>query len=87
MVEKNSNYEVIQIPDSDRKLLVLERKTETGEIFRVVAGYYLGQKEQYGDDSSLVEIELVPTSEYSRIKTILRGISSGEKRRSPITFW
>jgi hypothetical protein len=87
MLEKNSNHEIVALPEVPQKLLVLERRTETGELFRVVAGYYLGQKERYGDDSSLVEIELVPMAEYSRIKTLLRGISSEEKRKAPITFW
>jgi hypothetical protein len=88
MLEKGSSYEIVSLPENgSHKLLVLERRTETGELFRVVAGYYLGQKERYPDDSSLVQIELVPLAEYSRIKTILRGMASEEKRKAPITFW
>jgi hypothetical protein len=92
VLEKSSDYEILSLsgqedPPRASKVLVIERKTETGELFRVVAGYYLGQKEKYDDESSLVEIEIVPMSEHSRIKTLLRGASDPQKRKAPITFW
>jgi hypothetical protein len=86
MIEKSSSYDILTLP-GERKLLVLDRRTETGELFRVVAGYYIGERRNYEDGSALVEIEIVPIAKYSEIKTILRGMSKEEKRKAPITFW
>ncbi len=90
-MEKNSDYQLVSLKEEgrepEREILVLDRKTETGELFRVVAGYYLGQKEKYDDESSLVEIEIIPMGDYSRIKTLLRGSSDPARRKAPITFW
>jgi hypothetical protein len=92
MLDKTSRYEIISIESSptgsgNKKLLILDRTTETGEPFIVIAGYFLGAKKEYEDESVLAEIETVPVGEYSKLKNYVREKSAPQRKKASITFW
>jgi hypothetical protein len=87
MLERKGNYEIINLPGSNRNILVLYKSTETEDPFVVVAGYFLKQTGDF-QETVLAEIETVPVTDYEKLKNDIRDkIRIKQNKRVPITFW
>lgn len=86
MLEKSSKYEIIPIKDSEKRLLVLYKSTETEDSFVVVAGYFLKETGNY-EERVLAEIETVAVEDYDNLKPKIREMIGVKNSKTPITFW
>lgn len=87
MLDKLSKYEVLKLSSDSNgsSVLLLHKSTETGSPFLVVAGYFLTEVGKF-EQSVLAEIETVPESDYTKLKSYIRkSLKTDEK--VPITFW
>ena len=87
MLDKLSKYEILEL-DAENKgstVLLLHKSTETGSPFLVVAGYFLTEVGKF-EQSVLAEIETVPASDYTKLKSYIRKTLKAEEK-VPITFW
>ena len=89
MLDKTSKFDVLKIESKELShpdVLVLQKVTETGSPFLVVAGYYLSQVGKF-DESILAEIETIPENQYALLKESIRKKIGDGMKKTPITFW
>jgi hypothetical protein len=87
MLEKSGKYDIINLENENKRILVLHKSTETLDPFFVVAGYFLKEIGDF-DESLLAEIETVPVEQYTKLKKEVREkLSAKDGKKIPVTFW